>query len=198
MSCPHCGESARFVEYRPKTVQSLVGTFALERAYYHCRSCGAGAVPWDEALGLSRQASTPGARELICIAGAVDSFAEAADVVLRKLAGLRVSESTAERTSEAAGHDIGRRLAPGETFGASDPWSWHKDAEGKTCAYVSLDLTGVGMQGPDGTAAEGRMAFDHLAPLEAQLEWLRAAGFADVDCLFKRYGFAVIVARREG
>jgi hypothetical protein len=135
-----------------------VGTVPLERAYYHCRSCGAGAVPWDEVLGRSRQALTPGARELVCIAGAVDSFAEAADVVLRKLSGLRVSESTAERTSEAAGHDIGRRLAAGETFGTSAPWAWHKDAEGKTCAYVSLDLTGLGMQGPDGAAAEGRMA----------------------------------------
>lgn len=136
----------------------MVGTFPLKRAYYHCRSCGVGTVPWDEVLGLTRQELTPGARELICIAGAVDSFAEAADVVLRKLAGLRTSESTVERTSEAAGHDIGQRLAVGETFGESQPWSWHKDAEGLTCAYVSLDLTGLGMQGPDGAAAEGRMA----------------------------------------
>ena len=135
-----------------------MGTFPLERAYYHCRSCGAGTVPWDEALGLSRQALTPGARELVCIAGAVDSFAEAADVVLRKLAGLRVCESTAERTSEAAGRVIGQRLAAGETFGANAPWAWHKDAEGKTCAYVALDLTGLGMQGPAGAAAAGRMA----------------------------------------
>lgn len=56
----------------------------------------------------------------------------------------------------------------------------------------------LGATAEEWAAAEGRMAFDHLAPLEAQLEWLRAAGFADVDCLFKRYGFAVIVARREG
>src|SRR5262249_48549308 len=77
LSCPHCHEPARFVAYRPKTVQSLVGTFALERAYYHCRSCGRGTVPWDEALGLSPRALTPGASELICIAAAVDSFGEA-------------------------------------------------------------------------------------------------------------------------
>ena len=24
----------------------------MERAYYHCRSCGKGTVPWDEALDL--------------------------------------------------------------------------------------------------------------------------------------------------
>jgi hypothetical protein len=158
MTCPHCHESARFVDYRPKTVQSMVGTFPLDRAYYHCRSCGSGAVPWDETLGLSRRALTPGAQELVCLAGAVDSFGEAAQVVLKKLAALHVSESTVERTSEAVGADIGRHVAAGETFGASTPWPWHKDAEGKTCAYVSLDLTGLGMQGSDGSVAEGRMA----------------------------------------
>ena len=129
----------------------------MERAYYHCRSCGKGTVPWDEVLDLSRQALTPGASEVICVAGAVDSFGEAAEVVLKKLAGLRVSESTVQRTSEAVGHDIGTHLAAGETFGAAESWAWHRDAEGKTCAYVSLDLTGLGMQGPHGAAAEGRM-----------------------------------------
>jgi hypothetical protein len=157
MSCPHCRESARFVGYRPKTVASLVGAIGLERAYYHCRHCGHGAVPWDDALGLDRTAATPGLREVICIAGAVDSFAEAAEVVLRKLAGVRVGESTVQRTGEAIGRDIGSRLAAGETFGAAGDWAWHKDAQGKTCGYVSLDLTGLGMQGPGAAAAEGRM-----------------------------------------
>jgi hypothetical protein len=139
-------------------VLSLVGPFPLERAYYHCRDCGKGVTPWDRALGLTSQALTPGARQAVAIAGAVDSFAEAAEVVLKKLSGLRVSESTAQRTAEAAGRDIGRRVGAGETFGAGRAWSWHKDAEGKSCAYVSLDLTGLGMQGPDGGRAEGRMA----------------------------------------
>jgi hypothetical protein len=157
MSCPHCQESARFVGYRPKTVASLIGTVGLDRAYYHCRHCGHGVVPWDGILGLDRTAATPGLCEVVCIAGAVDSFAEASEVVLRKMAGVRVSESTVERTSEAVGQDIGQRLAAGETFGAARDWDWHKDAEGKTCAYVSLDLTGLGMQGPGAVAAEGRM-----------------------------------------
>jgi hypothetical protein len=71
---------------------------------------------------------------------------------------LRVSESTVERATEAAGRDVGARLAAGETFGAARDWAWHKDAEGKTCAYVSIDATGLGQQGPKGAKADGRMA----------------------------------------
>jgi hypothetical protein len=135
----------------------LVGTVGLERADYHGRHCGPGSVPWDEILGLDRTAATPGLSEVIWIAGAVDSFAEAREVVVRKRAGIRVSESTVPRTSEAVGQDIGQRRAAGETFGPGRDWHWHKDAEGTTCASVSLDLTGLGMQGPDAAAAEGRM-----------------------------------------
>jgi hypothetical protein len=91
---------------------------------------------------------------LVSLAGLLSSFAEAAEKVLPRLAGLRLAESTAERTTEAAG----TRLAGGETFGAKADWRWHKDALGRTCAYVSVDATGVGMQGPGGAAAEGRMA----------------------------------------
>jgi hypothetical protein len=181
MTCPHCHESARFVAYRPKAVRGLVGTSSLERGYHHCRSCGQGTVPWDEALGLSPRAPTAGAREPVCIAGAVDSSGEAADVVLKKLAGLRASESTVERTSEAVGDDIGRRQAAGATVGAAAARAWHKDAEGKTCAYVSLDLTGLGMQGPEGAAAEGRMAavgmIDNPVP-EDPAQWARPHGRA--------------------
>jgi hypothetical protein len=157
MSCPHRQESARFVGYRPQTVASLIGAVGLQRAYYHCRHRGHGVVPWDDVLGLDRTASTPGLCEVICIAGAVDSFAEASEVVLREMAGVRISESTARRTSEVVGRDVGRRLAAGETFGEARDWDWHRDAEGKTCAYVSPDLTGLGLQGQGAAAAEGRM-----------------------------------------
>jgi len=44
--------------------------------------------------------------------------------------------------------------------------------------------------------ARERMRADRLAPVEDQLEWLRDAGFADVDCFFKDHSHAVLVARR--
>jgi hypothetical protein len=136
---------------------SLVGVVRLARGYYHCPHCRAGFVPWDQTLRLAAAALTPAAREVACMAGALSSFAEAATLALPKLSGLRVSESTVERATEEAGRDVGARLACGEVFGPRRVWDWHKDAEDKTCAYVSLDATGVRRQGPRGAAAEGRM-----------------------------------------
>ena len=75
-----------------------------------------------------------------------------------KLAGLHPAESTVERATEAAGKDLGDRLAAGETFGPARGRARHRDAEGKTRAYVAIDATGVGQQGPGGAAAAGRMA----------------------------------------
>jgi tRNA (cmo5U34)-methyltransferase len=37
-----------------------------------------------------------------------------------------------------------------------------------------------------------------LAPVEAQCDWLRACGFADVDCYFKVFELAVFGGRRPG
>jgi tRNA (cmo5U34)-methyltransferase len=50
----------------------------------------------------------------------------------------------------------------------------------------------------DWREAEERMAYDRCASVEAQLGWLRDAGFADADCLFKDRLFAVLVALRAG
>lgn len=43
-----------------------------------------------------------------------------------------------------------------------------------------------------------RQREDRRASVEAQLGWLREAGFAEVDCWFKDGSFAVFVARRPG
>ena len=47
-----------------------------------------------------------------------------------------------------------------------------------------------------GGGAEERMRHDRCATLEGQLAWLRAAGFAEVDCAFKAWRFAVYSGRR--
>jgi len=131
----------------------------LSRAYYHCGGCGRGSFPWDAMLRLSPQRLTPAAEEVTALAGVQESFGKAADRTLHKLAGLRLSESTVERTTEEAGARLGACLAAGAVFGLPAAWKWNRDAAGRTCAYVSLDATGVLMQGPAGATAEGRMVY---------------------------------------
>jgi hypothetical protein len=138
---------------------SLVGEVPVERAYYYCRACRAGHCPGDARWRLAGADLTAGAREAVSLAGLLTGFAEAATKVLPKLAGLRLAESSVERATEAAGAALGQRLRAGQTFGPAHDWDWPTDLAGRRCAYVSVDATGVGMQGPGGAAAEGRMAY---------------------------------------
>jgi hypothetical protein len=159
MTCPHCKEAARFVNYRPKTFTSLLGDIHIERAYYHCKACGHGFFPWDETLRLSGLRQTPGAQEVITLEGIKESFGKVAEHTLWKLTGLRLSESTVQRTTEAAGEQLGKLLEEETVFGKPCAWDWNEDSTGKTCSYVSVDATGIMMQGPDGAKADGRMIY---------------------------------------
>ncbi len=165
-----------------------------QRAYYSCPTCHTGHCPADTALGLGASDLTPGAEQLVSLAGTVASFAEAAERLLPKMAGLKLAESTVERTTEAAGQRLGAALVAGRTFGPAADWPWPADARGRPTAYVSLDATGIGMQGPGGTEAEGRMAWvgkvfaprpepdDTLPRRPAAMERaLYLAGFYDLD-----------------
>lgn len=157
MTCPHCGDSARCVSQRRKEVTCLLGRIQVERHYYHCQDCGQGVCPWDEILRTSRQRLTPGAREVVCLTGIQESFGKAADRTLHKLTGLRLSESTLQRTTEAAGVFLKHQRQDGILFGRGQRYAWHGDADGTPCAYVSLDLTGILMQGEGASKVDGRM-----------------------------------------
>jgi hypothetical protein len=158
MTCPRCQADARCKGFRWRAAVSLLGALRLRRHYYLCGACHHGTCPRDELLGLRAHGLTPAADEAVSLAGVQGSFADAAHKLLPRLAGLRVSESTAERATEAAGARLAQAQAAGAAFGPAKDWCWHKDAEGKTCAYVSVDATGIGQQGPGGAKAEGRMA----------------------------------------
>jgi len=116
-------------------------------------------MPWDNELGISQTKLTPAAAEVVGIAGVQASFAEAAEVTLRKLCGLRLSESTVERTTEGAGERLARLQDNRVPLGERRTWAWQRDARGRKCAYVSLDATGVRQQGAGGARADGRMAY---------------------------------------
>lgn len=176
---------------------SLLGDVTCRRAYYLCHRCGKGLFPWDQAVGLTPRRLTPAAEQVVSLAGvSCNSFGEAAETLLPEMAGLHFSESTVQRTAEDAGARIGTLLDAGKTLGMPKPWAWNRDAEGKTCAYISLDATGVRQQAADGRAAEGRMPYvamvynavpelpdnsPYAAPPSSQTQARYLAGLYDLD-----------------
>jgi hypothetical protein len=157
MTCPHCGDAARCIGWRDKGVTCLLGWVQLKRHYYHCGSCGKGHCPWDQILRTTGHRLTPGAREVVCLTGIQESFGKAADRTLHKLTGLRLSESTVERTTESAGTFLKEQQEQEVLLGDGQRYEWNVDADGTSCAYVSLDLTGILMQGEGASKVDGRM-----------------------------------------
>ena len=159
MTCPHCGRTAEFHSHRPHTSFSLVGPIRYRRAYYLCRACGKGLFPFDRDAGLTTRDLTPALERVATLAGAVaDSFEKGAEL-LEEMSGARASESTVERTTEDAGRRLADAVEAGVAFGPEVDWPWHRDYDGRRCAYVELDATGVRQQGDGGGPAEGRMAY---------------------------------------
>jgi hypothetical protein len=159
VTCPHCGQAAEFHAHRTHTPLSLVGPIRYRRAYYLCRRCGQGLFPFDRRAGLTTRHLTPGLERVATLAGTVaDSFEKGAEL-LEEMAGARLGESTVARTTEDAGGRLADAVGAGTAFGPAVAWPWHKDYDGRRCAYVELDATGVRQQAPGGGPAEGRMAY---------------------------------------
>jgi hypothetical protein len=96
---------------------------------------------------------------LATLCGAVaDSFEKGAEL-LKEAAGVRLSESTVQRTTESTGERVAAHAQKGRTFGGRVAWDWFRDACGRTVGYIGIDATGVRQQGPHGGAADGRMAY---------------------------------------
>lgn len=154
---------------------------SCRRAYYYCGTCGKGSCPWDKQVGLTDQNLTPAVERLATLAGGVADSFEKGSELLEEMAGIRLSASTIQRATEAAGRRIIETFAQKKTFGAAQPWPWYRDAWNRTVAYVGLDATGVRQQGPHGEKAEGRMAnvgaiFNPLPDRERVFEGLPKPG----------------------
>jgi hypothetical protein len=186
VTCPGCDRSAAYHADRERTLVSLVGTLSYRRAYYYCRRCGSGLAPFDQQAAITARALTPAAERLAALAGSVcHGFQEAANL-LGEMSSVRLSESTVERTTEDVGQRIEKCLDAGLLFGLAVVWNWYPDAKGRSVAYLTLDATGTRQQGPDGKAAEGRMAYVCGVYNPYPDEWLRPPG-KPPPCLQARY-----------
>jgi hypothetical protein len=163
VSCPLCDHAAKFHSYQQCRLTTLHGEVKVSRAYYYCQRCHQSYIPYDEVLGLNDGVS-PGLRPLVCLAGTLVPFQDAAEDVLRRFANVRLSASTVLRTTEAEGERLraqqkeGRMVKPTQ---AEPGWTAERTA-GQPKAYVGLDAFSVPMQGPGAGPAEHRMMYTAL------------------------------------
>jgi hypothetical protein len=132
--------------------------------------------PFDQQAGINQHRLTPAAEQLTTLAGAVSDSFDNARQLLQEMAGVRLSESTVERTTEDVGQRLARLQGQGITFGPDVRWRWHRDGKGRSVAYVTLDASGTRQQGPGGKHAEGRMAYVGGIYNPPPPEWLRPCG----------------------
>lgn len=64
------GHEARFVSYRPREIDTVLGPVGLSRAYYHCPDCKNGHAPRDRELGLGTGSLSAGLAAMSARAGA--------------------------------------------------------------------------------------------------------------------------------
>lgn len=163
MTCEHCAYVAKFHSYQQRRVLTAHGAVKVRRAYYYCGRCHQGYLPYDEALGLFDEIS-PGLRPLVCLAGTLVPFADAAEDVLKRFSGVRLSASTVLRTTEGEGERLRAQLKEGrmvEPAQVEVSWTKRRD-DGQPAAYVGLDAFSVPMQGPRAGKAEHRMLYTAL------------------------------------
>jgi hypothetical protein len=144
-------------------VLTVHGEVKVQRAYYYCGRCKQSFIPFDDVLGLVDEIS-PGLMPLVCLAGTLLPFVDAAQDVLKRFSGVRVSASTVLRCTEGEGERLraqqkeGRMVEPTQ---AEPEWTSSRK-EGEPVAYVGLDAFSVPMQGAGAGKAEHRMLYTAL------------------------------------
>lgn len=108
---------------------------------------------------MTARRHSPAVERLATLCGAVGESFQKGSELLKETAGVRLSESTVQRTTTATGNRIATHVQKGRTFGGKVAWDWFRDACGRTVGYIEIDATGVRQQGPHGAAADGRMAY---------------------------------------
>ena len=158
-----CQRAAKFHSYQKRQLVTVHGVVHLTRAYYYCGRCHHSSIPYDDVLGL-QDGISPGLRPLVCLAGTLLPFADAAQDVLKRFAGVRLSASTVLRCTQAEGERLRAQLKEGRMVEPTQPelqWTAPRQ-EGQPAAYVGLDAFSVPMQGIGAGKAEHRMLYTAL------------------------------------
>lgn len=163
VNCEYCGYAAKFHSYQSRRVLTVHGEMHVRRAYYYCGRCKQSFLPYDDVVGLLDEIS-PGLRPLVCLAGTLAPFQDAAQDVLKRFSGVRISESTVLRITEGEGERLRAQQRQGrivEPIHAEPKWTESREGE-SPAAYIGLDAFSVPMQESGGGKAEHRMLYTAL------------------------------------
>jgi trans-aconitate methyltransferase len=112
-----------------------------------------------------------------------------------------VSALSIHHLGDDAKHAVYRRifdaLAPGGIFiNADQIMAPDRVSEQRQEQRWQAAIRAAGISDKEFAATLERTRLDRLATVEAQLRWLREAGFVEVDCPFRQWKFAVMTGRR--
>jgi hypothetical protein len=173
LACP-CGKKARYAGRRTKRVESVLGPLRLERAYYHCSSCGHGFCPRDQQLQIENTSLSPALTRMVGTVGAMVSFQEGSELLTElNLAGVAVKAKQVERTAEALGEEI-----------ADDERHYREAIDTvplpKTL-YVGLDGTGIPLRAEELVGVPGKNPESGAKTREVKLCTVWSAESFDTD-----------------
>lgn len=142
--CPRCQHNASFKGNRSRDIVTVCGRVRITRSYYHC-VCGNGYCPADLQFGFEGRYS-PGVQPLIGLAGILEAFNKAEDM-LERLAGLKITDQTIRELVEEKGQQLidqhqENQPVPLETTFDAPNWELldeNKKPTGQTVAYMGLD-----------------------------------------------------------
>jgi len=175
------GHQARFVSYRYKTIDTVIGPVELNRAWYHCAACGHGLAPKDGELGVAGVSLSPGLAKMNARAAAALPFAPARRL-LAELAGVELTVKRTERSAEASGTAAASAVAAQADAicsGRVVPLPPSGPAPDKL--YLAVDGTGVPVVAREAEGRAGKAADGKARTREAKLACLFTQTTLDDD-----------------
>jgi hypothetical protein len=170
----HCGGQAEYQRQREGGVQTIVGEVRVRRAYYLCPECHQGRYPLDEQLEFCAGGLSAGLEESAALAGVVEPFASAAELLARLLwTGVKLSHNRVRGATE----DMGQALAQAEdelverVFESDKSGLPEAPEQGPKRLYISVDGTSVRCKATDEEVVEeGQNYVWHEAKVAALYE----------------------------
>ena len=139
-ACPQCGKQLRSRARHPRQLETLIGSFPLERPYFYCTACEHGFYPLDEALGLASSAKQYDIQALEAWLGSEMPFETASEAYQR---------CTGNPMSTHHLHDCANRI--GESLGVLDVCPTKVEVEARIARLaVGKHRRPVMMMGIDG------------------------------------------------